>query len=204
MIAVPERSPERDAAIEAMLPNVPFDGWTWRAMRNGLASIGAPVDDAELLFPGGIPDMLDLFFDLADRRMEEAASAERDRSLSARVRAVIALRLAQNRQHKEAIRRALALMSLRRHARLAARCTARTVDAIWHAAGDRSADFSWYTKRVTLGAIYSATNLYWLSDTSEDDAATLAFVDRRLRDLGVVHRMRSKASGLACRSRRAA
>lgn len=204
MMQTPERSPERDAAIEAMLPNVPFDGWTWRAMRHGLVSIDVPMDDAELLFPGGIPDMLDLFFDLADRRMEEAAPPARERSLSSRVRAVIALRLAQNRPHKEAIRRALAIMSLRRHGRLTARCTTRTVDAIWHAAGDRSADFSWYTKRVTLTAIYSATVLYWLSDSSEDDTATLAFLDRRLRDLGLVYRIRSRANALAGKLRPAA
>ena len=37
MIDPPERSPERDAALEAMLPNVPFDGWTYRALRTGLA-----------------------------------------------------------------------------------------------------------------------------------------------------------------------
>ena len=94
--------------------------------------------------------------------------------LHQRVRAVIALRLEQNRPHKEAIRRALALLALPGHVRLAAACTARTVDAIWHAAGDRSADFSWYTKRAILAAVYGATLLYWLRDSSDDDAATLA------------------------------
>ena len=96
--------------------------------------------------------MIEAFCDWADRRME----AGRRRAgpgalrLHQRVRAVIALRLEQNRPHKEAIRRALALLALPRNARLAAACTARTVDAIWHAAGDRSADFSWYTKRAIL------------------------------------------------------
>ena len=99
------------------------------------------------------------------------------------MRAVIALRLEQNRPYKEAIRRALAVLALPQNARAAATCTARTVDAIWHAAGDRSADFSWYTKRAILAVIYSATLLYWLRDTSEDDAATLAFLDRRLAGL---------------------
>ena len=78
----------------------------------------------------------------------------------------------------------------------AAACTARTVDAIWHAAGDRSADFSWYTKRAILTAIYSATILYWLRDMSEDDADTLAFLDRRLAGLGRVGRLRKRAEGL--------
>ena len=56
----------------------------------------------------------------------------------------------------------------------------RTVDAIWHAAGDRSTDFAWYTKRGVLTAVYSSTLLFWLRDGSEDDAATLAFLDRRM------------------------
>ncbi len=102
--------------------------------------------------------MIEAFCDWADRRMEQGAAAlDPEMRLHRRVRAVIALRLEQNRPHKEAIRRALALLALPVHARLAAVCTARTVDAIWHAAGDRSADFSWYTKRAILAAVYAAT-----------------------------------------------
>jgi ubiquinone biosynthesis protein COQ9 len=195
----PERSPARDAALAALLPNVPFDGWTRRALRTGLASIGEAPDDADQLFPGGAADMIEAFCDWADRRMEQAA-AELDPSLRLhqRVRALIALRLEQNRPYKEAIRRALALLALPGHARLAARCTARTVDAIWHAAGDRSADFSWYTKRAILAAVYGATLLYWLRDTSEEDAATLDFLDRRLAgvaNIGAVRRRAEAAIG---------
>ena len=109
------------------------------------------------------------------------------------MRAVIALRLERNRPHKEAIRRALALLALPSHIRLAAACTARTVDAIWHAAGDRSADFSWYTKRAILTAVYGATLLYWLRDSGEDDTATLAFLDRRLAGVGRIGALRRRA-----------
>jgi ubiquinone biosynthesis protein COQ9 len=192
MIAPPERLPERDTAIEAMLPHVPFDGWSKRALKAGIRDAGMPADEVDLLFPLGTVDMIETFSDLADRRMEEAAAAITETRLSARVRAVIALRLAQNRPQKEAVRRALAVLALPRNTRAAAACTARTVDAILHAAGDRSADFSWYTKRAILAAIFSATVLYWLRDTSEDDAATLEFLDRRLAGLGRVGRVRRK------------
>ena len=111
-----ERSAERDAAIAAMLPHVPFDGWTRRALRAGLADIGMAREDAEQLFPGGAADMIEAFCDLADRRMEEGAAAlDPAMRLHQRVRAVIALRLEQNRPHKEAIRRALALLALPGH-----------------------------------------------------------------------------------------
>jgi len=198
----PERSAERDAAIAATLPHVPFDGWTRRALRRGLASICAAPDDAEQLFPGGAADMIEAFCDWADRRMaSDAASIDPTLRLHQRVRAVIALRLEQNRPHKEAIRRALALLALPVNARLAATCMARTVDAIWHAAGDRSTDFSWYTKRAILAAVYGATLLYWLRDAGEDDVATLAFLDRRLAGVGRIGAARRRAEAVVGRLR---
>ena len=198
----PERSAERDAAIAAMLPHVPFDGWTRRSLRMGLVDIGASPDDAGELFPGGAADMIEVFCDWADRRMEEGAAAlDPALRLHQRVRAVIALRLAQNRAHKEAVRRALALLALPGYARLAATCMARTVDAIWHAAGDRSADFSWYTKRAILAAVYGATLLFWLRDATEDDAATLTFLDRRLAGVGRIGSLRRRAETVLGRLR---
>ncbi len=188
----PERSPERDAAIDALLPNVAFDGWTARALRVGLAAAGKDPEDAALLFPGGAADMIEAYCDLADRRMETAAAGidMTEMRLPARVRAVIALRLRQNQPHKEAVRRAMGVLALPGNARTGLACTARTVDAIWHAASDRAADFSWYTKRATLAGVYISTKLFWLRDTSEADADTLAFLDRQLAGVGRIGRVR--------------
>ena len=186
----PERSLERDMAIEAMLPHVPFDGWTRKTLAMGLADAGMPADEIDLLFPLGVADMVASFCDWADRRMEEAALSLEEKRLSRRVKAVIALRFQQNRAHKEAIRRAIGVLALPGNARVAVGCTARTVDAIWYAAGDRSADFSWYTKRAILTAVYSATVLFWLRDQSVDDAATLAFLDRRLSGIARIGRLK--------------
>jgi ubiquinone biosynthesis protein COQ9 len=193
VITPPERSPERDDALEALLPNVPFDGWTYRALRVGLVSRGVAPEEAKLLFAGGASDMIEAFSDWADRRMTQAAAAETEgMKLADRVRALIMLRLRQNRPYREAVRRAVAVLSLPRNVRLAATCTARTVDAIWHAAGDRSTDFSWYTKRAILTPIYTATVLFWLRDTSEDDEATLAFLNRRLATVALVGTLRQR------------
>ncbi len=206
MIAPPERSAERDAALAALLPLVPIHGWTFAALRLGLTDIGADPRDAELLFPGGAVDMVEAFLDRADRRLEEAAEDLSGLRTGARVRALVAKRFADARVDKDAVRRAFAILALPSNLRVAARCTARTVDTIWHLAGDTSADFAWYTKRATLAAIYSATLLFWLRDASEDDAATLAFLDRRLAGVAAVGKLRRRATdalGRAgpCRSR---
>ncbi len=86
--------------------------------------------------------------------------------------------------HKPALRDALGLLALPWNARLATCLTAETVSAMWYAAGDNSADFSWYTRRATLAAIYGATLAFWLRDPSPGLANTLEFLDRRLADHG--------------------
>ena len=177
-----ERSPERDAALRALLPQVPDYGWTEQALQRGLAAAGLPVEDAPFLFPTGPIGMVEAFSDLADREMEAAASAESlsELRVPARIRRVIALRLQAAQPHKAALRRGLGLLALPWNLRVALRCTARTVDSMWHAAGDTSSDFSWYTRRATLAAVYAATLAFWLAHADEDLAATLGFLDRRL------------------------
>ena len=193
----PERSTDRDAAIMALLPHVERDGWTVAALQR------ASGPDADLLFPGGTLDIIEAYCDLGDRWMEAEAAEQNVQALrlSARVRAIVALRFEQNRPYKCAVRRALAVLATPGHARLAALCTARTVDGIWHAAGDTSVDFSWYTKRAILSAVYSTTLLYWLQDNSLDDTSTLAFLDRRLAGVGRIGRLRRKFGGLMSRLR---
>ena len=197
MIAPPERSPERDAAIEAILPQVGWTGWTMATLT------AAAGPDADLLFPGGAPDMIEAYVDWADRRMEAAAAAQdfSELRLPARVRAVLALRFEQNRPYKDAVRRALGILSAPGNTALAARTAARTVDSIWHAAGDTASDFSWYTKRATLAAVYGATLLYWLRDDSADNEPTLAFLDRRLAGVGRIGRLRRRADAAMRRFR---
>jgi ubiquinone biosynthesis protein COQ9 len=85
--------------------------------------------------------------------------------------------------HREAIRRAVATLALPIHAALAARLLYRTVDAVWHAVGDRSTDYNFYTKRMLLAGVYSSTVLFWINDKSADCAETWAFLDRRIADV---------------------
>lgn len=186
MIAPPERSAERDAALDLVLPHVADLGWTRSALRR------AAGPDADLLFPGEAADMVEAYVDLMDRRMvERAAPVLAAQRLTQRVRTLIATRLALAAGQKVAARRAAFVLALPVNAVVAARCTARTVDAIWHAAGDTSADFSWYTKRAILAAVYAATMLNWMNEATSEEAA-LAFLDRRLADVGRIGKLRAR------------
>ena len=198
MRAAPERSADRDAALALALEHVPAHGWGWRALQAALSEAGHTAEsarlEAELLFPGGAIDMVESFIDLADRDLARIAAEPgfADLRTTGRVKALVLGRLAALAPHREAVRRALGMLVLPRHAGVAAGSLARTVDEVWHLAGDTSADFSWYTKRAILAGVYSATLLYWLRDDSADGAATAAFLDRRLAGVGRIGKLRGR------------
>ena len=193
MIEPPERLPERDAAIDAVLPVVPRLGWTLAAL------LEAAAPDADLLFADGA-DMVECWADLADRRMEAEANAMDIAGLrvSERVRAIVALRLEQVRPHRDALRRAMGLLARPSQAALAGRITARTVDTMWFAAGDTSVDASWYTKRAILASVYATTLLFFLQDDT-GGLATLAFLDRRLAGVGRLTKLSRRVRAFATR-----
>ena len=107
-----------------------------------------------------------------------------------KVHAIIMLRFQRWMKHKEAVRRALAVYATSIHISRGLRATQRTVDTIWRAAGDRSHDFNWYTKRLSLAGIYATVLCYWLDDSSDGDEDTSQFVQRCLD--GLVQGMRKR------------
>ena len=176
---------QREVLIEAMLPDVPFDGWSRAALRAAARRIRLPAAEAVALFPDGPADFVACFSRWADRRMLDRVEKLPLGQLRVpeRVALAVNIRLEIVEPWREAVRRALTILSLPQNTPLAMRLLYETVDGIWYAAGDSATDFSFYTKRATLAGIYAATLLYWLEDHSAGFADTRAFLDRRLADV---------------------
>ncbi len=175
----------RRRLLDATLAHVPFDGWTMTALQRAAADLGLESATAVNAFPGGAAELIAFHSAEADRRMLDElepldllAMRVRDR-----IAAAVRLRLEQNAEHREAIRRALAFLALPQNGPLALKCLYRTVDAIWYAAGDTSTDYNFYTKRLLLSGVYSSTLLFWLNDESDGSAETWAFLSRRLDEV---------------------
>jgi len=183
-----------DRLVIASLAHVPFEGWSPRALQEAAKDEGLDPTICERLFPGGPVEAIDHFADLADRRLIEAAEQADLEGLrrSERIRWLIRQRIEAWADQRETVRRAVTFLTLPSHGRVAARSGWRTADAIWHAAGDGATDFSYYTKRATLAAVYTATLLYWLQDESEGFGDSWAFLDRRLADALKFTRFRTK------------
>ena len=174
-----------EAILLASLPHIPFDGWGEAALARGAADAGYDGATARRLFPGGATVMITRHSHYADRRMlEELAGLNLDAmKVRDRITTAVRVRLQQNVMHREAIRRAMARLALPQNAALATRLLYRTVDAMWHAAGDTATDFNFYTKRALLAGVYTSTVMCWLNDDSPDLDVTWAFLDRRIAEV---------------------
>ena len=184
----------RAAVVVAALPHVAFDGWTDRTLAAAVEDAGVDPGLARLAFPRGGVDLALAYHDGKDAELAaELASADllglrfRDRVAYAVMR-----RLELVAADREAVRRAAALFALPHHAPDGARAIWRTADTIWKALGDESHDFSWYSKRATLSAVWSSALLYWLGDDSPGASATREFVARRIDNVMQVEGVKAK------------
>tara|TARA_R110002094_G_scaffold192717_1_gene166716 strand:+ start:182 stop:844 length:663 start_codon:yes stop_codon:yes gene_type:complete len=171
--------------LDAVLPHVLFDGWSRAAMKGAAADLGVDISVFDLAFPDGATDMIRLFVETADDEMEAELQKRDVLSLKIRDRITLAIRLRLElyAPHKEAVRRAVNILALPQNMALGTKLTANTVSRMWWASGDMSSDINWYTKRLTLAAVYGATLLYWLADKSDGHHKTWEFLDRRIENV---------------------
>ena len=190
--------PTAAAILNATLLHVPFDGWSGAALASGAADAGVDQHMVSDLFPRGAIDAIALHSRLADAEMVATFNAmpEKPQKIHLAIRALILIRLELAQQNKDAVRRALAMLALPAYAKLSARLLYETVDAMWRAAGQTDTGFSFYTKRATLAAVYSATLLAWLSDNSGDMSKTSAFLDRRLANVASIPKATAPLRGV--------
>ena len=66
-------------------------------------------------------------------------------------------------------------------------------DQIWHLAGDRSVDITWYMRRSMLVKVYIATELVMINDKSEGFGQTWEFLDRRIENAKMMNDMLDKS-----------
>ena len=186
----------RPRLIAAMLPHVAFDGWTTATVRAGARDASIDPEIAALAFPGGAGAMVVAYTALADERMAAAVAAAGIDTMKIRARITLCVRtrLEQATGEREAVRRALAVLALPGNLGLSAKTLWRTADSMWRAAGDTSTDYNHYTKRLTLGAVYSATLLYWLNDDSADQADSWAFLERRVDGIMQFEKLKARVT----------
>jgi len=194
-----ERQKKKDLLLKAILPHVGFDGWTETALKAAVKDAGLEEKTIERYFTGGAKEIVRYFSDWADREMLSSLSVAQLEGVKIRQRVALAVRLRFEvlSNYKEAVRRTITYLSVPSNIPIGVNGAYKTVDSIWYGIGDRSADFSFYTKRALLYGVISATMLFWLNDESKDNTDTWAFLDRRISDVMKINSLRSRLDKLS-------
>ena len=184
--------------IAATLPHVAFDGWSMRALSHGAKDAGYSKTDVIRVFPSGSMQAVDYFFALCDDDLQSALQDYHLESMKIRERITLAvrLRISIHASHPEALRRAISLYMLPFYLPRGMHSLYRTLDTIWHAIGDNSTDFNFYSKRATLAGVYIATLNHWLNDTSPGHQASWDYLDRRIEDVMKIEKLKQKIRNL--------
>ncbi len=185
----------RKQILAAALPDVPFDGWTGKSMRNAAKKAGIEAGLARLAFPGGTTDLVLYFTADGDGRMARKLKRSDLDAMKVRERITFAVRtrLEIDEKNREALRRATAYLALPTSGTAGVRALYGTVDAIWRAAGDTSTDYNFYTKRLILSGVYSSTLAVWFGDDTEGFEKTWEFLDRRIADVMQIEKVKGRA-----------
>lgn len=178
--------------VQAMLPHVPYDGWSETALAAAARDSGIDPDIAALAVPD-VEAMLTTWTASVNVNMAEVMASAHNLKIRDRIRMALVTRLEQG--DREVTRRSLNLLAQPQHAALSAKLLWQAADAMWRAAGDTATDYKHYTKRLILSGIYSATLLHWTQDDSEDFAATRAFIDRRIDGVMRFEKAKAKLTG---------
>lgn len=180
--------------LDAILPEVAFDGWSPAAFKAAIAKTDMTEAQARSLCPRGAIDLAILYHQQGDAKMAEALMHENLEGLRYRERVARAIRLRLDAiSDREAVRRGSALFALPHMAPEGAKLMWGTADAIWAALGDDSDDVNWYTKRATLAGVYGSVVLYWLGDDSVGHQATDAFINRRIDNVMQIEKVKAAA-----------
>ncbi|KAF2197069.1 ubiquinone biosynthesis protein COQ9 [Delitschia confertaspora ATCC 74209] len=184
----PPFSPAESAILSSAIAHVPDHGFSSSALSLGARDAGY-LDASTNLFSRGAFDLIN--YHLVSQRISlkdavqfpgEAEQGPGKLGIGSKVRALTLARLRANRPIIHRWQEALAIMAQPSYVPPSLAELARLADEIWFLAGDVSVDTSWYTKRASLSAIYSATEIFMTQDTSKDFTDTEKFLDARLED----------------------
>ena len=183
----------RQAILTESLAITPFDGWSDSVLADAARSVGVSKADYKAAFPRGVADLLRYWSEVLDEEMtaEMTGSAFTELKIREKVAFGIEARLGALTGHKEAARRAAAVLAMPHFAKLAASLSWNTADAIWRAFGDRSTDFNFYSKRAILSGVWTSTLVRWLGDDGAGEV-TKQFLDARIDNVMQIEKAKGK------------
>uniref|UniRef100_A0A0B7A0T7 Ubiquinone biosynthesis protein n=1 Tax=Arion vulgaris TaxID=1028688 RepID=A0A0B7A0T7_9EUPU len=181
----------RQRILQASIPHVQEYGWTKKAIEAGARDEGLPPV-AHGMFPRGGAELVHFFNVKSNLELAKTLKLEVENAKSQGVRKLetipfirdaLKTRLKMIVPYRNTWPQAMAILALPQNLPESFSNLLKLTDDIWFYAEDRSVDFNWYTKRLSLAAVYAATETYMIQDKSPDLQDTWTFLDNRLENV---------------------
>ncbi|KAK9060840.1 hypothetical protein SSX86_021546 [Deinandra increscens subsp. villosa] len=176
---------EQARVLAASLHHVIRSGWTEAAMIAGARDIGvSPSIVGAISRKEGA--LVEYFMDECLQKLIDIIDSGelqlQDLVPSERIAKLIKVRLQMQAPYISKWPQALSIQAQPSNISTSFKQRAMLVDEFWHASNDEGSGVDWYLKRTVVGGIYSATEIYMLTDNSTDFDDTWTFLNERVRD----------------------
>lgn len=173
---------------DAMLELAPDSGWTQATLSRAGEKAGLAQGQALLAAPNGVADVLEAFGQRAARAAGAGVKAADNLKVREKVQAGVKGWLGALGAHKTAVKRAATTPA---NLLTGPKGLWAAADAIWAALGDKSTDYNWYTKRMTLSAVLASTLAAWMG--TDDEVQVDEFLDRRIENVMQFEKLKAQA-----------
>jgi len=190
--------PVYDKVINCTLKHVPLEGWTLKALNLGAKDAEVESQDVLVFFNHDIDNVISYYSEMLDLQMTQMLESYNleDMKIRERIALSVMTRLELMTPHRESANCTASYLACPTKLPLASKLLYKTVNIMWYCAGDTATDFNFYTKRGLLAGVYSTAFIYWLNDQSAGFADTRAFVERRISNVMVIPKIKSRIQGV--------
>ena len=171
---------KQEKLAKLFIQEVPKFGWSRETLLQCAKKqrISTPV--LAKLFPSFEYDVLKFIIAQNNIQVEKNYNSFNNSRLKTRdkIKTILELKFDSNEYLKKALPEMLKFLLRPGNLLMSIKMLHENSDFIWNLAGDKSNDFSFYSKRGLLSMVYLATLIYWLNDKSTKGIGTKNFISK--------------------------
>ena len=171
---------KQEKLANLFIGDVPKFGWSRETLLQCAKKQRISTSVLAKLFPSFEYDVLKLIIAQNNTQVEKNYNSFNNSRLKTRdkIKTILELKFDSNEYLKKALPEMLKFLLRPGNLLMSIKMLHENSDFIWNLAGDKSNDFSFYSKRGLLSMIYLATLIYWLNDKSTKGIGTKNFISK--------------------------
>ena len=171
---------KQEKLAKLFIEDVPKFGWSRETLLQCAKKQRISTSVLAKLFPSFEYDVLKFIIAQNNTQVEKNYNSFNNSRLKTRdkIKTILELKFDSNEYLKKALPEMLEFLLRPGNLLMSIKMLHENSDFIWNLAGDKSNDFSFYSKRGLLSMVYLATLIYWLNDKSTKGIGTKNFISK--------------------------